>query len=107
VARIIYMGGHTLSYLTYILILFHTPVFQEWLEIGGVDTLSENLTYILIMFPTPVFQEWLEVGGVDTLSQNLTYVKTLVELLSTGSRQMGVQVKKKICFCWGMSGNCG
>jgi hypothetical protein len=63
----------------------------------GGQSLSD-LTYILILFPSPVFQEWLEVGGVDTLSQNLTYVKTLVELLSTDSRQMGVQVTKKISF---------
>jgi len=83
--------------LTYILILFHIPVFQEWLEVGGVDSLSEPelhtdtvpypsvpgvariiymgghtlsyLTYILILFHTPVFQEWLEIGGLDTFSQ--------------------------------------
>jgi hypothetical protein len=77
-------GVDTLSQnLTYVLILFPTPVFQEWLEVGGVDSFSQNLTYILIMFPTPVFQEWLEIGGVDighSLS-NLTQVLNCALLL--------------------------
>ncbi len=62
-------GGHSLSDLTYLLILFPTPVFQEWLKVCGVDTLPQKLTQVLILFDTPVFQEWLEIGGVVTLSQ--------------------------------------
>ncbi len=49
--------------------MFHIPVFQEWLGVGGVDTLSQNLTQVLKLFPSPVFPEWLEVGGAITLSQ--------------------------------------